>query len=248
MAFRLGTGTSTQHLTLHSRQPQRGKNAIGLLLRIQQLRKLRPTYYGRFDSMTSGFFCNWATTWRTEPGNTEDSPERYNPSSKPARKCNWGNKLRLLASDLKGARGARGDREVKSSSSSSPDPSRLPSPYPVYPVQTVPGIPKPDGIGNRGAIQIRLIRSVYCPPPQIGSLGPNRHPINNGPTQQPPSANDLLQVFFRQFNQLSRQFSCGGGVDGPGRNRPQVFLIHESFSPECSSLMSRCRSLLSGWV
>jgi hypothetical protein len=206
MAFRLGTGTSTQHLTLHSRQPQRGKNAIGLLLRIQQLRKLRPTYYGRFDSMTSGFFCNWATTWRTEPGNTEDSPERYNPSSKPARKCNWGNKLRLLASDLKGARGARGDREVKSSSSSSPDPSRLPSPYPVYPVQTVPGIPKPDGIGNRGAIQIRLIRSVYCPPP-------------------------LLQGFFREFRQLSRQLSSGDAVDGLCRLGHQVLLVHESFFP-----------------
>jgi len=52
--------------------------------------------------------------------------QRYNPKSKPARKCNWGNKL-LAGLDLKGGRGGKGSEE-KLTSSSPPAPSSSPVP------------------------------------------------------------------------------------------------------------------------
>jgi putative transposase len=82
--------------------------------------------YGSYDQLTEDGLTQWHLLFCNAGNYLEDGSrkyrgfcKRYNPSSKPARKCNWGNKLRLRASDLKGVKGARGDREVKSSSSSS---------------------------------------------------------------------------------------------------------------------------------
>lgn len=80
--------------------------------------------YGSYDQLTNDGLTQWHPAFLQLGNNLEDCAhkyrgfcKRYNPKSKPARKCNWGNKL-LAGLDLKGGKGAR--EQVKSSSSSSP--------------------------------------------------------------------------------------------------------------------------------
>jgi len=50
-------------------------------------------------------------------------------------------------------------------------------------------------------------------------------------TRPPDSTNNLLQVFLRQFNHLSRQVWYSDAVDGIVRLGHQVFIAHESYLP-----------------
>jgi putative transposase len=88
--------------------------------------------YGSYDQLTDDGLTQWHPAFLQLGSSLSECArkyrgfcKRYNPKSKPARKCHWGNKL-LAGLDLKGGKGAR--EEVKSSSSCSPaEPSPLPS-------------------------------------------------------------------------------------------------------------------------
>ncbi len=80
--------------------------------------------YGSYDQLTNDDLTQWHPAFLQLGSSLSDCApkyrgfcKRYNPKSKPARKCHWGNKL-LAGLDLKGGKGTR--EEVKSSSSSSP--------------------------------------------------------------------------------------------------------------------------------
>jgi len=80
--------------------------------------------YGSYDQLTDDGLTQWHPAFLQLGSSLSDCArkyrgfcKRYNPKSKLARKCHWGNKL-LAGLDLKGGKGAK--EEVKSSSSSSP--------------------------------------------------------------------------------------------------------------------------------
>jgi putative transposase len=80
--------------------------------------------YGSYDQLTDDGLTQWHPAFLQLGSSLSECArkyrgfcKRYNPKSKPARKCHWGNKL-LAGLDLKGGKGAK--EEVKSSSSSPP--------------------------------------------------------------------------------------------------------------------------------
>jgi putative transposase len=88
--------------------------------------------YGSYDQLTNDGLTQWHPAFLQLGSSLSDCArkyrgfcKRYNPKSKPARKCHWGNKL-LAGLNLKGGKGVR--EEVKSSTSS---PTSLSPPPPI---------------------------------------------------------------------------------------------------------------------
>ena len=96
--------------------------------------------YGSYDQLTHDGLTQWHPAFLTLGNNLEECArkyrgfcKRYNPKSKPARKCNWGNKL-LAGLDLKGTtrsrKDGRSEQNQTNKSVNSIQPSSLPCPPP----------------------------------------------------------------------------------------------------------------------
>ncbi|MEH2335252.1 transposase [Nostoc sp.] len=93
--------------------------------------------YGSYDQLTHDGLTQWHPAFLTLGNNLEDCAgkyrgfcKRYNPKSKPARKCNWGTKL-LSGLDLKGTISSRDERRSErnrtNKSANSTQPSSSPA-------------------------------------------------------------------------------------------------------------------------
>jgi putative transposase len=89
--------------------------------------------YGSYDQLTDDGLTQWHPAFLQLGNSLEDCArkyrgfcKRYNPKSKPARKCNWGNKL-LAGLDLKGGKRS-GKTQTLTTSSAPPTPSFPPLP------------------------------------------------------------------------------------------------------------------------
>jgi putative transposase len=93
--------------------------------------------YGSYDQLTNDGLTQWHPAFLTLGNNLEECArkyqgfcKRYNPKSKPARKCNWGNKF-LAGLDLKEGKRSReqgrSERNRTNKSANSTQPSSLPA-------------------------------------------------------------------------------------------------------------------------
>jgi putative transposase len=84
--------------------------------------------YGSYDQLTNDGLTQWHPAFLQLGNSLEECArkyrgfcKRYNPKSKPARKCHWGNKL-LAGLDLKGGKRS-GKPQTLTTSSAPPTPS-----------------------------------------------------------------------------------------------------------------------------
>jgi putative transposase len=90
--------------------------------------------YGSYDQLTNDGLTQWHPAFLTLGNNLEDCArkyrgfcQRYNPKTKPTRKCHWGNKL-LAGLDLKGKGSREGGRSQQNRTNKSANSTPASSP------------------------------------------------------------------------------------------------------------------------